>query len=205
MTETISEYPDTMNSEISYEDDQVSDVEEETDTVQDETDTPIDDETDTVQEEGEDTYNEDGDIEEDGEVNEDDYDDDVSEKSVNNDTNDPDCEYQYREERKIEKEVIIPKEKRKCPNFLTKYEIARIISIRSNQFEYGSPSAIETKNIPRIIPSIDLAMIELYYQKTPFIIRRPIGTNIYEEWKVSELKCTDLDFFKDVLKKYSII
>jgi DNA-directed RNA polymerase subunit K/omega len=209
MTETFSEYPDTMNSEISYEDDQVSDVEEETDTaLEDETDTVAEDETDTVQEEGEDTYNEDdGDNEDDRADNDDDYDDDVSEKSDSNenDSTDPDCEYQYHEERKIEKEIIIPKEKRKCPNFLTKYEIARIIAIRSNQFEFGSQPAIETKNIPRIIPSIDLAMIELYYQKTPFIIRRPIGTNIYEEWKVSELKCTDLDFFKDVLKKYSII
>ena len=199
MKNTFTEYPDTMNSEISYEEDPASDAE-------DETDTALEEETDTALEESEDTFNEDDADNEDDAENEEDYgDDDASEKNENNESVDSDCEYQYHEERQSEKEVIIPKEKRKCPDFLTKYEIARIIAIRSNQFEYGSPPAIEVKNIPRIIPSIDLAMIELYYQKTPFIIRRPIGINTFEEWKVSELRCTDLDFFKDVLKKYSII
>lgn len=66
---------------------------------------------------------------------------------------------------------------------LTDYEIPLIIGKRATQIAYGSAPMIE----PKIgMNHIDIAEEELRQKKTPYIIRRKIGTRI-EYWKIADL------------------
>mmetsp|Transcript_10608 Transcript_10608/g.17818 ORF Transcript_10608/g.17818 Transcript_10608/m.17818 type:complete len:104 (-) Transcript_10608:53-364(-) len=69
--------------------------------------------------------------------------------------------------------------------FLTKYERARILGTRALQLSKNAP--------PMVIPQAGetdpykLAERELTERKIPFIVRRYLPDNTYEDWKLSDL------------------
>ena len=96
--------------------------------------------------------------------------------------------------------IIIDKEKRKSIPILTKYEITRIISIRSSQIENGSEPCINIEDKNEMKNPIQIAKLELLMGESPLILRRKMYNNYYEEWKVKELKIIN----KDILNKLII-
>lgn len=93
--------------------------------------------------------------------------------------------------------IIIDKEKRKSLPILTKYEITRIISIRSSQIENGSEPCIYIENTEIKNNPIKIAKLELLMGESPLILRRKMYSNYYEEWRVKELKIIN----KDIINK----
>lgn len=93
--------------------------------------------------------------------------------------------------------IIIDKEKRKSLPILTKYEITRIISIRSSQIEYGSEPCINIEDSEIKKNPIQIAKLELLMGESPLILRRKMYSNYYEEWRVKELKIIN----KDIINK----
>jgi DNA-directed RNA polymerase I, II, and III subunit RPABC2 len=78
-------------------------------------------------------------------------------------------------------------EKKTLP-ILTKYEKTRIIGLRAQQIARGAPLYIERgleSNPTR------LAERELREGKLPYIIRRRLPDDTFEDWKVSELMIMD--------------
>jgi DNA-directed RNA polymerase subunit K/omega len=73
---------------------------------------------------------------------------------------------------------------------LTKYERARIIGLRAQQIARGAPlyidRGLETE-------PIRLAEMELVEHKLPFIVRRRLPNDSFEDWKLSELTILDED------------
>ena len=70
--------------------------------------------------------------------------------------------------------------------YLTKYERARVLGIRTKQIQRGSQIFIETKD--NIIDGYIIACKELEEKKIPFIIQRPLPNGICEYWKLSDLE-----------------
>lgn len=91
---------------------------------------------------------------------------------------------------------IIKNEKRKSIPILTKYEITRIICIRSSQIENGAKPCIEINS--KMNP-IHIAKHELLLGESPLILRRRIYDNYYEEWKIKELKIINKDFINNLI------
>jgi len=96
--------------------------------------------------------------------------------------------------------IIIDKDKRKSLPILTKYEITRIISIRSSQIENGSEPCIHIENEEIKKNPIQIAKLELMMGESPLILRRKMYNNYYEEWKIKELQIIN----KDILNKLII-
>lgn len=69
--------------------------------------------------------------------------------------------------------------------FLTKYEKARIIGARALQISKNAPVMVEIE--PGEWDPIKIAEKELIERKIPFIIRRYLPDNSYEDWRVDEL------------------
>ena len=68
---------------------------------------------------------------------------------------------------------------------MTKYERARILGTRALQISKNAPLMISPN--PGESDPYKLAERELAERKIPFIIRRYLPDNTYEDWKVSEL------------------
>lgn len=68
--------------------------------------------------------------------------------------------------------------------YLTKYEIARVLSIRACQIQSGAEPLIDTD----ITNPFLIAKEELINKQMPLKIHRPINSNLYEEWSVNELE-----------------
>ena len=76
--------------------------------------------------------------------------------------------------------------KNKSAPEMTKYELALVIGKRATQIANG---AIPLIDVPaRMYKVDDIAEEELRQKKTPFIIRRDLGNNKYEYWKVKDMK-----------------
>eukprot|EP00933_Yihiella_yeosuensis_P052275 TRINITY_DN50304_c0_g1_i1.p1 TRINITY_DN50304_c0_g1~~TRINITY_DN50304_c0_g1_i1.p1 ORF type:complete len:119 (-),score=29.20 TRINITY_DN50304_c0_g1_i1:115-471(-) len=73
---------------------------------------------------------------------------------------------------------------RKTTPYLTKYERARILGARALQISMNAPVMVqlEGETDPLLI-----AEKELIKRVVPFVIRRFLPDNTYEDWKVSEL------------------
>ena len=68
---------------------------------------------------------------------------------------------------------------------LTKYEYAKILGMRAQQLAMGTESLIEvTEDLDNVIL---IAKEELRQRKTPFIIKREIGIDKFEYWKIEDL------------------
>jgi len=70
--------------------------------------------------------------------------------------------------------------------WLTKYERARVLGLRSKQLSNGADAFIEIP--PGMISGYKIAVEELNQKKIPFIIRRPIPNGGNEYWKLDDLK-----------------
>jgi DNA-directed RNA polymerases I, II, and III subunit RPABC2 len=68
--------------------------------------------------------------------------------------------------------------------FLTKYEKARIIGLRTQQLSNGAQPLVDTRGLRNYL---DIAEKELKDKKIPFIIKRELPNNKSEYWKISEL------------------
>ena len=73
--------------------------------------------------------------------------------------------------------------------FLTKYERARILGLRTKQINKGS--AIFVKADKDIVDGYNIALLELEQKKIPFIIQRPLPNGGSEYWNVSDLEIID--------------
>jgi DNA-directed RNA polymerase subunit K/omega len=80
----------------------------------------------------------------------------------------------------------IPDDKRTTRRFMTKYERAKIIGVRSQQIALGAVPNIELPKGHHMTPR-EIARLELNQKKTPIIIHRIFHTGMYEAWKVEEL------------------
>jgi DNA-directed RNA polymerase I, II, and III subunit RPABC2 len=69
--------------------------------------------------------------------------------------------------------------------FLTKYEKARIVGARALQISKNAPIMVEPE--PGEWDPLKIAEKELVERKIPFIIRRYLPDNSYEDWRVDEL------------------
>ena len=70
--------------------------------------------------------------------------------------------------------------------FISKYEYARIIGIRSKQVNNGADPFIEIDR--NIIDGFTIAKLEMDAKKIPFIIARPLPNGSREYWKVEDLE-----------------
>ena len=69
--------------------------------------------------------------------------------------------------------------------FLTKYERARIIGLRSNQLAQGAQPFII---VPDHVSDVrEIARMELAEKRLPFIIKRPLPDGKYEYWRLQDL------------------
>lgn len=66
---------------------------------------------------------------------------------------------------------------------MTKYERAKIIGYRATQIAKGAIPLVNTSDLK---DPFDKAERELAEKKTPFIIRRTLPDNTYEDWKMEE-------------------
>lgn len=78
----------------------------------------------------------------------------------------------------------VPNEKRITNPVLTKYEFNRIYGLRLKHITSGSKLLISVSDKLSIEKQVQK---EIYEKKTPFIIRRNLPNNYYEEWKLNEL------------------
>lgn len=81
-------------------------------------------------------------------------------------------------------EEINKKPKRTIP-FLTKFEKARIMGVRLQQLAYGAKPRINTEGLSSIQ---EIVQQELIQRKIPFIIRRTLPNNTFEDWRMEEFR-----------------
>lgn len=89
------------------------------------------------------------------------------------------------EHAQVAKEPTQPAKEKITTRFLTKYEKARIIGARALQISKNAPIMVEPK--PGEWDPLKIAEKELLERKIPFIIRRYLPDNSYEDWRVDEL------------------
>jgi DNA-directed RNA polymerase subunit K/omega len=76
------------------------------------------------------------------------------------------------------------KQGNRTKNKLTKYEVTKIIGVRSEMLAAGARPLI---NVPKHVTDVqEIAEIELEQRKIPFIIRREISGG-YEYWKIEDM------------------
>jgi DNA-directed RNA polymerase I, II, and III subunit RPABC2 len=69
--------------------------------------------------------------------------------------------------------------------FLTKFEKARIMGVRLQQLAYGAKPRVSIEGLNSIQ---EIVQQELIQRKIPFIIRRTLPNNSYEDWRIEEFK-----------------
>lgn len=80
--------------------------------------------------------------------------------------------------------VRISKADRVTSNRMTKFEKAYILGIRAQQLSLNAPPLVE---IDDETDPLKIALKELREGKIPFILRRNLPDNTYEEWSVKEM------------------
>lgn len=80
-------------------------------------------------------------------------------------------------------------ESRKTPNYLSKYELARVLGIRADKIQRGYPIALKIPT-PRgaAFDPIKLAALELINNASPLLIRRHLPSGRVEVIKVSDIR-----------------
>ena len=73
--------------------------------------------------------------------------------------------------------------------FLTKYEKARVLGVRSKQLNNDADSFIDVPT--NMISGILIAEDELKQKKIPYIIRRPLPNGACEYWKLEDLEIVE--------------
>lgn len=80
---------------------------------------------------------------------------------------------------------IIDENHRTVP-ILSKYELTRILGLRSRQINSGAPPFVNVEE--NIIDGYVIAERELREKKIPFIIKRPISNGKFEYWRLEDLE-----------------
>ena len=80
----------------------------------------------------------------------------------------------------------IPINERITTKYLTKYEKARVLGARALQISKNAPVMVNLA--PGEWDPLKIAEKELREKKIPFIIRRYLPNNSYEDWKLDELE-----------------
>ena len=75
--------------------------------------------------------------------------------------------------------------KRVTKPFMTRFEKAKILGVRSEMIANGAPALI---NVPRGITSTyEIATMEYNQKKIPLMIKRKLPNNSFEYWKIDDL------------------
>lgn len=75
--------------------------------------------------------------------------------------------------------------KRVTKPFMTRFEKAKILGVRSEMLANGAPALI---NVPKGITSTyEIATMEYQQKKIPLIIKRKLPNNTFEYWKIDDL------------------
>jgi DNA-directed RNA polymerase subunit K/omega len=70
--------------------------------------------------------------------------------------------------------------------FLTLFEKTKILGFRTNQLSQGARPFLES--IPEEITDVkDIARLELYQKRLPYILKRPLPDGTYEYWRLADL------------------
>jgi DNA-directed RNA polymerases I, II, and III subunit RPABC2 len=70
--------------------------------------------------------------------------------------------------------------------FLTLYEKTKILGFRANQLSQGTRSYLDA--IPEEITDVkEIARLELYQKRLPYILKRPLPDGTYEYWRLADL------------------
>ena len=77
------------------------------------------------------------------------------------------------------------KEERITTQYITRYEKARVLGARALQISRNAPVMVDLE--PGQWDPLEIAEKELLAKKIPFIIRRYLPNNTYEDWRVDEL------------------
>ena len=77
------------------------------------------------------------------------------------------------------------KDERVTTPYLTKYERARILGTRALQLSYNAPVMVQLEGE---VDPLTIAEKELRSRAVPFIIRRFLPDNTYEDWTLPELE-----------------
>ncbi|ADM11960.1 DNA-directed RNA polymerase subunit K [Encephalitozoon intestinalis ATCC 50506] len=88
-------------------------------------------------------------------------------------------------------EVRISSSDRKTLPRMTKYEKAHVIGVRASQLSAGAPPFVDIGNESN---PLAIANMELNEKKIPFIIRRRLPDNSFEDWAIDELMIPGVDF-----------
>lgn len=78
----------------------------------------------------------------------------------------------------------VPDAERKTTVFMTKYERARVLGTRALQLSHGAQPLVATEGQT---DPLMIARRELNEKKIPFIIRRYLPDQSYEDWTIDEL------------------
>ncbi len=106
-------------------------------------------------------------------------------------TRHPECVIEYMEDvypRLMLKEVptIDADENHTTYPFLTVYEKTKILGFRTNQLSQGARPYLEA--IPEEITDVkEIARLELYQKRLPYILKRPLPDGTYEYWRLADL------------------
>ena len=80
---------------------------------------------------------------------------------------------------------LVPADQRTTMPVLTKYERAKIVGVRAQLIDEGSPLLIDAP--PGVTHPVQLALAELRAGKCPIMLKRVFGDGSYEEWWVREM------------------
>jgi DNA-directed RNA polymerase I, II, and III subunit RPABC2 len=106
-------------------------------------------------------------------------------------TRHPECVVEYMEDvypRLMLKEVptIDADENHTTYPFLTLFEKTKILGFRTNQLSQGARPFLEA--IPEEITDVkEIARLELYQKRLPYILKRPLPDGTYEYWRLADL------------------
>ena len=93
----------------------------------------------------------------------------------------------------INQMLFVPPDKRRTKSTMTKFEFCRVLSIRAQQIENGSPIFVDIGNLTKVN---EIAMKEIKDKKCPLCVQRvihnyPNGNKLAEIWEVEELAIPD--------------
>lgn len=69
-------------------------------------------------------------------------------------------------------------------NILTRFEIAKLVGVRSEQLARGAKPTVDILNLKNVR---DIAIKELKEKKIPFVIARPLPNGKKEYWRIEDV------------------
>ncbi len=75
----------------------------------------------------------------------------------------------------------------KSSNIMTIYEKTNLIGLRLEQLAMGAPSLLDSDQLQECKDIHEVAEKELQQKKLPYMIKRNLGNNYKEVWKVEDM------------------